>query len=152
MYFNKDIAVKFCLTWLILGSYILRRWFLWILREIWIKLWVCWLARGQGCEMCGDVCVVGFSKSLFIPFSGSLLLESKINPNTAYQKQQASIIAGLSFLWLLMLRNCFVLRLIAFFRGKKGKWDDMELLMVFFIVVKNLLRSLWVLNTSHSRN
>uniref|UniRef100_A0A8D2NQZ9 P4R3B phosphatase n=1 Tax=Zosterops lateralis melanops TaxID=1220523 RepID=A0A8D2NQZ9_ZOSLA len=42
--------------------------------------------------MCGDVCVVGFSKSLFIPFSGSLLLESKINPNTAYQKQQDTLI------------------------------------------------------------
>lgn len=119
--------------------------------EIWIKLRVCWLARGQWCEMCGDVCFVEFSKSLFIPFSGSLLLESKINPNTAYQKQQASITARLYFLWLLMLRNCFVLGVIAFFR-KKEKRDDVELLMVYFIVVKNLFRSLRVLNTSHSRN
>lgn len=32
------------------------------------------------------------SVNIFITLSGSLLLESKINPNTAYQKQQASII------------------------------------------------------------
>lgn len=98
---------------------------MWIFCKIWIKLRVCWLARGQWCEMCGDVYFVGFSKSLFIPFSGSLLLESKINPNTAYQKQQASIIARLYFLWLLMLRNCFVLRVIAFFReaGQHGIVD-----------------------------
>lgn len=81
--------------------------------------------------MCGDICFVGFSKSLFIPFSGSLLLESKINPNTAYQKQQASIIARLYFLWMLTLElfcawnNCI-------FQGKKEKQDDMELLMVVF--------------------
>lgn len=31
------------------------------------------------------------SVNIFITFPGSLLLESKINPNTAYQKQQASI-------------------------------------------------------------
>lgn len=33
----------------------------------------------------------------FLIFSGSLLLESKINPNTAYQKQQAS--SCLSLIW-----------------------------------------------------
>lgn len=42
-----------------------------------------------------DVYFVQLSKHLFVPFSGSLLLESKINPNTAYQKQQASITARL---------------------------------------------------------
>lgn len=93
---------------------------MWIFCEIWIKLRVCWLARGQWCEMC-DVYFVGFGKSLFIPFSGSLLLESKINPNTAYQKQQASIIARLYFLWLLMLKNCFVLRVI--FQGSRTTWN-----------------------------
>uniref|UniRef100_A0A8C0IDI1 Protein phosphatase 4 regulatory subunit 3B n=1 Tax=Bubo bubo TaxID=30461 RepID=A0A8C0IDI1_BUBBB len=47
---------------------------------------------GSFCKIHGYVYFVKLSKYLFIPFSGSLLLESKINPNTAYQKQQDTLI------------------------------------------------------------
>lgn len=60
-----------------------------------------WAHVGQhtgGCyKIRGYVSFVKVSKYLFVPFPGSLLLESKINPNTAYQKQQASIIARLFY-------------------------------------------------------
>lgn len=58
------------------------------------RAYVGWLTGG-GCKMREAVYFVKLSKYLFVPLSGSLLLESKINPNTAYQKQQASITASL---------------------------------------------------------
>uniref|UniRef100_A0A8C4P5Q8 Protein phosphatase 4 regulatory subunit 3B n=1 Tax=Dromaius novaehollandiae TaxID=8790 RepID=A0A8C4P5Q8_DRONO len=48
--------------------------------------------KGRTLSIDGDVYCISLDEFVLIPFSGSLLLESKINPNTAYQKQQDTLI------------------------------------------------------------
>nr|XP_025964064.1 serine/threonine-protein phosphatase 4 regulatory subunit 3B [Dromaius novaehollandiae] len=50
------------------------------------------MAAALCCKIDGDVYCISLDEFVLIPFSGSLLLESKINPNTAYQKQQDTLI------------------------------------------------------------
>jgi len=93
-----------------------------LVRYGWSWAYVGW-HMGSCCKRSGDVYFVKLSKYLFIPFSGSLLLESKINPNTAYQKQQASITARLYFFsdyWCWGIVLCFMLKLTVFQKKSKA--------------------------------
>uniref|UniRef100_A0A8C3UZJ0 PP4R3 EVH1-like domain-containing protein n=1 Tax=Catharus ustulatus TaxID=91951 RepID=A0A8C3UZJ0_CATUS len=74
-----------------------------------------WDDRGTGhVSSCYVERLKGMSLLVRAESDGSLLLESKINPNTAYQKQQVNILF-LTFKGMNCVR--FVLYLLCLFRG-----------------------------------